>query len=309
MRDFKATRKLMGSIFELIVADDDQERAEHHLLMGIEEIMRLEQLLTEFANSSDTSLVNKNAGIRPVKVSEESYRLVQRCINLSQLTQGSFDITVGPLKKLYNFKNGNSGFPNSLNLKTALGLVGYEQINMLANTHLYLPKPLMQIGFSAIGKGFAADSVKRIWKEAGVESGVINASGDLTVLGNKYNGQPWEIGIADPEHPEKALCYLPLKDVSVATSGNYEQFFMKDGIRFGHTINPKTGLPVSGIKSVTIVGPSAELCDALATAIYVMGVEVGMHLINQLPGTHCLIIDARNIISKSANLNLEYARD
>ena len=308
MKDFKVTRKLMGSIFELIVADDNQERAEHQLQVGIEEIMRLEKLLTEFADSSETALVNRNAGITPVKVSEESYKLVERCVALSQLTQGSFDISVGPIKKLYNFKNGNSVFPNPQDLKIALDSVGYEKIHLLADRHLFLPKKSMQIGFSAIGKGYAADSVKRIWKEAGVESGVINASGDLTVLGNKYNGRPWEIGIADPDHPEKAMYYLPLKDVSVATSGNYEQFFMKEGVRFGHTINPKTGLPVSGIKSVTIVGPSAELCDALATAVYVMGIDVGMHLIDQLPGTHCLIIDDRNKISKSTNLNFEYAR-
>lgn len=308
MKDFKITRKLMGSVFEFIVADDEQVRAEQYLEEGISEVIRLEKLLTEFADSSETWLVNENAGIEPVQVSEESYKLVQRCVGLSQLTQGAFDITVGPLKKLYNFKTGDSRFPNSENLKRTLNLVGYEQIQLLADRYIYLPKKSMRIGFSAIGKGYAADCVAKIWKDAGVKSGVINASGDLTVIGNKYDGQQWEIGIADPDHPEKALFYLPLKDASVATSGNYEQFFMKDGVRYGHTINPKTGLPVSGIKSVTVVGPSAELCDALATTVYVMGTDVGMHLIDQLPGTNCLIIDDRNKMSKSANLNFEYGR-
>jgi FAD:protein FMN transferase len=309
MKDFKITRRLMGSLFELIIADDDQERAGHYLDVGINEIVRLEKLLTEFSDTSETSQVNRNAGISPTRVSTETYRLVQRCVQLSKLTQGAFDITVGPLKSLYNFKNGNGAIPNDENIKNVLGQTGYENIYFLDNNHLYLAKTSMKIGFSAIGKGYAADSVKKIWLEAGVQNAVVNASGDLTVIGKNANGQPWQIGIADPDQPDKVLFYLPLNNGSVATSGNYEQFFMQDGVRYGHTINPKTGLPVTGIQSVTVLGPGGELCDALATAVYVMGIEVGMHLIHQLPGTHCLIIDDKNQLHQSENLNFEYAEN
>lgn len=306
MKDFKVTRKLMGSIFELIIADDDQAKAEFYIEAGIKEIQRLEELLTEFADSSETSLVNINAGIAPVRVSEETYMLVKRCVQLSELTQGAFDITTGPLKHLYHFKNGNSPFPAPSFIQAALSYTGYKNIVFGENT-LFLPKKNMKIGFSAIGKGYAADCVKRLWLEAGIKNAVVNASGDLTVIGNNAHGEPWVIGIADPDRPDKILLHLPLKSGSIATSGNYEQFFMRNGIRYGHTIDPKTGLPVTGVKSVTVLGPGAELCDALATAVYVMGVEAGMHLINQLPETHCLIIDDRNQLHKSANVNFKYA--
>jgi thiamine biosynthesis lipoprotein len=307
MTEFRVIRKLMGSRFELIVVETDADRAGTYLQAGIDEIIRLESLLTTFDEGSETSMINRFAGIRPVVVCNETYALLARCIQLSELTQGAFDITVGPLKKLYNFKNTEAVSPAPGKVLEALSKVGYQHVRLLENNKVFLSKRDMEIGFSAIGKGYAADCVKRIWVKMGVQNGVINASGDLTVLGCKADGQPWSVGIEDPDHPENLICHIPVYEGSVATSGDYEQYFMENGVRYGHTIDPKSGKPVTGIKSVTLVGPGAELCDALATAVYVMGVEVGMHFISQLPGTHCLIVDDHNKLFLSPDLNLVYA--
>ena len=309
MKEYKVVHKLMGSVFELIVVDNDKDRAEYLLRAGVAEIKRLEHNLTEYAKSSFTYRINENAGIQPVRVDQETYNLLMRCLQLSRLTQGSFDITSGPLKKLYNFKSESFALPDRNTIRAALELVGYEGIFLLDNEHVFLQKKGMHISFNAIGKGFAADCVKQMWIKMGVENGVINASGDLTVLGKKANGDLWKIGIGNPDQPEKVLCYLSVENASVATSGDYEQFFVNNGIRYAHTIDPKTGKPVTGIKSVTVVSPRAELSDALATAVFVMGIKTGIHFIDQLPQTHCLIVDDQNQISHSSDLVFEYAKE
>jgi thiamine biosynthesis lipoprotein len=307
MDEFRLVEKLMGSAFELIIVDSDKTRAEQFLQEGRNEIKRLENLLTEFNQSSFTALLNENAGIKPVQVDPEVYQLIQRCINLSKITQGAFDITVGPLKKLYNFKNEDFVFPEKNAVKKNLALTGFQHISLLENHEIFLKKQGMHISFAAVGKGYAADKVKALWLEKGVQNGVINASGDLTVIGRKSEEKLWQIGIANPDLTQEVLCFLPVENASVATSGDYEQFFIQNGKRYSHNIDPRTGKPVSGIKSVTVISPGAELCDALATAVYVMGVEVGLHFINQLPQTHCLIISDKNEVFHSRNLTFKYA--
>jgi thiamine biosynthesis lipoprotein len=309
MNEFRLVEKLMGSAFELIIVDDDQVKAEELLQAGRDEIKRLEKLLTEFDESSFTSQLNTNAGIKPVQVDDEVFALIKRCINISSLTQGAFDITVGRLKKLYNFKNEQFVYPEKQAVKKSLSLVGSQHISFLSDNGIFLKKKGMHISFAAVGKGYAADKVKQLWLAKGVQNGVINASGDLTVIGKKSPEKHWQIGIANPDVPNEVLCYLPIENASIATSGDYEQFFIHKGKRYSHNIDPRTGKPVSGIKSVTVISPGAELCDALATAIYVMGVEVGLHFANQLPQTHCLIINDKNELFPSQNLNFKYAEE
>lgn len=138
----------------------------------------------------------------------------------------------------------------------------------------------------------------------GVQSGVINASGDLTVIGEKPGNKPWVAGIPEPGDRQKMYCFVPLYDKAIATSGDAEQFFIKNGTRYSHTIDPKNGLPLSGIRSVSVVSNSGELCDALATAVYVMGTKVGLHFINQVPGACCLIIGENNEVTVSDKLEI-----
>lgn len=302
-KEFRTHAKLMGSAFELIVVSDE-DTGDEMMTAAIQEIKRIEYLLTEFSETSQTSLMNRNAGLQPVEVDAEVYDVIKRSKEISALTQGAFDITSGLLKKMYNFKGEHFTFPDDEQIRKALNKVGYQKI-MLMNSHqVYLTVRGMHIGFGAIGKGYAADKAKVLLQSKGVTSGVINASGDLTAWGTRPDGKPWRVGIANPDNPSKVVAWIPIQNASVATSGDYEQYFEKDGVRYSHTIDPKTGRPVRGIKSVTVVSPSAELSDALATAVTIMGAEVGMHLIEQLPDTHCLIISDDNQVVTSTHLQV-----
>ncbi len=307
LREFRRQAFLMGSAFEFVLIAP-QAQGEHLLDRSVAEVKRLEHLLTEFDPASQTSLINRAAGVEPVTVPEEVYQLILRSNSISQLTQGAFDITSGLLKRMYNFKGGHFIFPGRRQIREALTKVGYQNIALLEPRQVFLKHKGMHIGFGGIGKGYAADKVKAMLVEAGVTGGVINASGDLTAWGARLDGSPWRVGIADPEQADRTLLWLPVENASVATSGDYEQFFIKDGIRYSHTIDPKSGLPVKGIKSVTMVSPVAELSDALATAVFVMGVEVGLHFINQLPQTHALIVNNENKVFSSRKLNINFTR-
>jgi len=302
-QEFRRQAKLMGSAFEFVVLADE-ENGEELLDVAVEEVKRIECLLTEFSESSQTALINRCAGIRAVEVDQEVYAIIKRSKEISAITQGAFDITSGSLKKLYNFKGQEFKLPSKAQLNQALACVGYKHINLLEGHRLYLDKPNMYIGFGAIGKGYAADKVKELLLKKGVASGVINASGDLTAWGARADGKPWKVGIANPSDRDKAIAWIPIDHASVATSGDYEQYFEIEGVRYSHAINPKTGKPVTGIKSVTVVSPRAELSDALATAVTIMGPEVGMHFIEQLPQVHCLIVTDQNEIFASEHLNI-----
>lgn len=304
LTEFRRQERLMGSAFEFIVVDGAAS-GEERMDESIAEVKRLETLLTEFSTTSQTALLNANAGIGPVEVDAEVYSLIERCKRISSLTQGAFDITAGVLKKLYNFKGETFVFPEDDVITRTLQNVGADKIVLSSLNKVYLTKPGMRISFAAVGKGYAADKVKSMLMRKGVHSGVINASGDLTVWGTRADGAPWKVGIADPSDRSKILLWIPIENASVATSGDYEQYFERNGIRFSHTIDPKTGKPVSGIKSVTVISPSAELSDALATAVFVMGVEVGMNLIGQLPNTHAVVINDKDKVFTSPHLKIQ----
>ncbi|MES2616534.1 MAG: FAD:protein FMN transferase [Bacteroidota bacterium] len=307
MTEFKVTERLMGSQFELIIDSEDEGKAQQLLQSGIEEIKRIEDLFSEFRPHTDTSKINQNAGITPITTHPEVLALIERSIAISALTQGAFDISMGPLKKIYKFKNDTFNLPEQQAINQALSLVGYNKIKINKESRdVFLPKEGMAISFAAIGKGYAADCVKKQWISKGVTSGVISASGDLTTIGKKADGNNWTIGIANPDNRADMLFYVPVNDSSVATSGDYEQYFMYDGIRYSHNINPITGKPVTGIKSVSVFSPAAELSDALATAIYIMGIDAGLHLINQLPDTHCIIIDHQKTVTHSKKMSFHH---
>lgn len=294
----------MGSDFELIATGETMEIIEQRLSIGVNEIQRIESLLTAFNDDSVTGQLNAHAGQQPMQVPAEVYHLLQRCLHLSRITQGAFDISAGALKQLWRFKEKGFHWPTAQAIATALAHTGYQHIKLLPDQQVLLEKPGMQIGFGAVGKGYAAERVKMLWKAHGATSGVINASGDLTAWGTQPDGTPWKVGIANPDDQQQVLLWLPVHQAAVATSGNYEQYVEKDGIRYSHNIDPRKGLPVPYIKSVTVISPSAELSDALATAVTVMGIQAGMYLVNQLPDVHCIIIDEQNKLHRSHQLQV-----
>lgn len=296
----------MGTAFELGLLSDREEVANELLEFGVREIKRIEDVFTEFKASSYTCQVNQNAGIKETIVSPEFFSLIQRCLHISKLSQGYFDISVGNLKQLYQFNNAAFSLPKRNIISKALKNVGFDKIDLnVENRSVFLQKKGMKISFAAIGKGYAADMVKKKWQEQGLKSAYINASGDLTAFGKNKDGNPWKIGIANPDNRQEILFYIPLENAAVATSGDYEQHFLYQGKRYSHNINPKTGLPIQGIKSVSVFSPAAELSDALSTAVYAMGREDGLEFINALPQTHVIIIDEKNQVFFSENLKYE----
>jgi thiamine biosynthesis lipoprotein len=304
MKEFKREIRLMGSSFSFTVCAGSSEEANLYLNSCISEVQRIEKRLTEFSDLSDTARINKMAGIAPAEIEVETFQLISRCINISRLTRGAFDITAGALKKIYQFNNSTFQFPPEESIRRALATTGYRFIRMIVPDKVYLEKPGMHISFGAIGKGYAADCVKKKMMDAGVTGGVINASGDLCSWGNRADGSAWKAGIAMPGDPEKIILWFPLNDLALATSGDYEQYFEQSGKRYSHNIDPRNGRPVTGISSVSIAGPAAELCDALATAVTVMGVEEGLAFVQHLPKTFCIIVNDQQKIYHSKNVEL-----
>jgi thiamine biosynthesis lipoprotein len=198
-----------------------------------------------------------------------------------------------------------TSLPDPETLRAAVRLINFENIQLdPVNQSVFLTHKGMRIGFGGIGKGYAADRAKLVMQNAGIKSGIVNAAGDLTVWGLQPNGNAWTVGIADPDKKHLPFGSLQLNNASVATSGNYEKFVVIDGKKYSHTIDPKTGYPVEGIKSVTVICAIAELADALTTPVMVMGVKAGLNMINQINGVACVIINDDNKVYTSKNINL-----
>jgi thiamine biosynthesis lipoprotein len=298
------TLRLMGNRFTISVVSDDKTWAENQIDAAISEISRIEKLLTTFSDDSQTNQINNNAGITPVMVDREVFELINRSLRISNLTDGAFDITYGSLdKRFWNFDKSMTSLPDAETAKQAVRLINYQNVILNAeNKTVFLKEAGMRIGFGGIGKGYAAEQAKRVLIKNGVESGIVNAAGDLITWGNQPSGKPWTIAIADPDSQNRALAHLNISGLAVATSGNYEKYAVIDGKKYSHTIDPKTGFPVSGIKSVSIICPNAELADAMATPITVLGVDAGLSLINQMQQIACIIIDDDNNVFTSNNI-------
>jgi len=298
--------KLMGNRFEFTVIAENGQAGNEAIDAAIAEVRRIEHLLTTFSDLSQTSLINENAGLKPVKVDEEVIGLIERSIRISEITDGAFDITYGSIdKRLWNFDQNMTSLPDETTALASVGLIDYR--NVILNkekSKVLLKNKGMRIGFGGIGKGYAADKAKLILQQMGISSGIVNAAGDLVTWGTQLNGHPWTVGIADPEQTDRPFSSLKISNMAIATSGSYEKYVTIGGKRYSHTIDPKTGFPVSGVKSVSIICPSAELADALATPVVVMGVKVGLELINQIKQVACIIIDDNDRIYTSNNINV-----
>ena len=305
MKIFRRQAHLMGNRFVLGVVGNNESKAEEALHLAVEEIKRIEALLSTYLENSIINQVNQMAGKQPVKVPQEVFQLIQRAQKISDLTDGAFDLSYGSLdKRFWNFDLKMTQLPNPTDAKASVELINFKNIELnLDNQSVFLKNVGMRIGFGGIGKGYAADRAKKVLIDLGFENGLVNASGDLCAWGKDENGEAWKIALSNPDAPTEAIAEIPLNDYAVATSGTYEKFVWIDGIKYSHTIHPKTGFPVRGIKSVTVIAPFAELADALTTPVAVMGVEAGMHLLNQLNGIAGVVIDDDNRLFVTENLN------
>jgi len=296
----------MGSRFDITVVANSENEGNQLIDLAVSEISRIEKVISSWNPNSETSSVNKNAGIQPVKVSEELFKLIERALSISKLTDGAFDISYASMDRIWKFDGSMKTMPSEEKIKASVLKVGYKNIILdNYNQTVFLKKKGMKIGFGAIGKGYAADKAKALLKNKGVKAGIINASGDLNAWGKQADGKDWMVAITNPLNKEKAFSWLPVRDAAVVTSGNYEKFARFNGILYSHIIDPRTGYPSTGIISVTVLTKNAELADAISTSIFVMGVETGLNFINQLKGIECIIVDENNKVHTSKNIKLE----
>ncbi len=303
---YKRTLKLMGSRFDITVVAKNKTEADRYIDKGIKEIERIEKLISSWDKNSQTSNINNNAGIQPVKVDKELFNLIQRAIRISELTDGAFDISYASMDRIWKFDGSMQEMPSKDKIKISVQKVGYQNILLdKENSTVFLTKKGMKIGFGAIGKGYAADKAKELLIRDGVEAGIINASGDMNTWGNQPDHTDWKVAITNPLNKDNAFALLPVVNSAVVTSGNYEKYVILNGKRYSHIIDPRTGYPSEDIVSVTVFAPKAELADALATSIFVMGIDIGLDRINQLTGVESIIIDDKGDVHTSNNIKID----
>ncbi len=296
----------MGSRFDITVVARDSTEAHFFIDLAVSEITRIEKLISSWDPNSQTSEINRNAGIKAVKVDSELFDLIERSLGISKLTDGAFDISYASMDKIWKFDGSMTKMPSEEEIKSSVSKIGYKNILLdKENSTVFLVNDGMKIGFGAIGKGYAADKAKNLLILKGATAGIINASGDMNTWGKQTNGEPWKVAITNPLDKNKAFALLPITNGAVVTSGNYEKFVIFNGIRYSHIIDPRTGYPATGIISATVFAPKAELADALATSIFVMGKETGLDRINQIPNVECIIIDEEGQIMTSNNITIE----
>lgn len=303
---YSKSLKLMGSRFDISVVANDSIEGQQYISSAIDEISRIERLISSWDENSQTTQINKAAGIEAVKVDSELFQLIQRALKISKLTDGAFDISYASMDKIWKFDGSMTKMPSEEAITKSVEKVGYENIVLdIEKQTVFLKLKGMKIGFGAIGKGYAADKAKSLLMSSGVVAGIINASGDLNTWGTQPNGKEWMVAIVNPLNKEKVFSWMPVTNSAVVTSGNYEKYITFNDVLYSHIIDPRTGYPATGILSVTIFTKNAELADALATSVFVMGEEAGLNFINQLKGVECIIVNQDNKIVSSSNIELQ----
>lgn len=303
---FKKKQSLLGSPFEITVVAKDSVEGNYFTTLAIDEVKRIENLISDWIPTTQISKVNHNAGIQPIKVDQEVYDLLERAIKISKLTSGAFDISYASMDKIWKFDGSMKEMPSEETIKKSVEKVGYQNIILNPkDTTIFLKNKGMKLGLGGIGQGYIADKIKILLKEKGCKSGLVNVSGDINTWGKQPDGQSWTVGIVNPMNKNKVFATFPLDDSAVETSGSYEKYVTFNGKRYSHIIDPRTGYPASGIVSVSVFAKQTEIADALATGIFVLGVEVGLDLINQLNGIGCIIVDDKGVIHTSKNIDIK----
>ena len=292
---FRRTVKLMGDVFEISVVGNNPGWADDRIDDAIAEINRVDKLLSSFSDDSTINEINRNAGIKPVKTDAEIFRLIDRSAQVSDLTHGAFDITYCTTEK------------ESIDtpVKRNAGSINYQNVELDARAQtVFLKETGMRIGFGANCKGYAADRAKYVLQMSGVSSGVINAGGDLLAWGAQPDDQPWTVATADTSQKSRPFANVVISNMAVATSTNSGTQMPSIAGKNLSAVNSKKGFPVSGIKSVTIISPSAELADAMATPLMTIGINAGLYLINQLNQMACIIVDDHERLYTSRDISI-----
>lgn len=297
---------MLGSPFEMTVVAKDTIQANIYIDMAVNEVRRIENEISDWIPTTPISEVNKNAGIKPIKVPAEVFELLERAIKISEITSGAFDISYASMDKVWKFDGSMKEMPSPEAIKKSVEKIGYQNIilNQKEQT-VFLKTTGMKLGLGGIGQGYIADKIHHLLLSKGCESGLVNVSGDIFAWGTQPDGKPWTVGIVNPMNKNKVFATFPLQNSAVETSGSYEKFVVFDGKRYSHIIDPRTGYPVMGVVSVSIFAQQTEIADALATGVFVLGVDIGMDLINQIKGVECIIVDDKGGIFASKGIDIK----
>ena len=297
---------LLGSPFEMTVVAKDTVQGNYYIDLAVAEVKRVENLISDWIPTTQISQVNQNAGIKPVKVDKEVFELVERAIKVSQITSGAFDISYASMDRIWKFDGSMKAMPTEEAIKKSVSKIGYKNIVLDTKEQtIFLKNEGMKLGLGGIGQGYIADKIKALLQSKGCLSGIVNVSGDINTWGKQVDGKLWTVAIVNPMNKNKVFATFPLEDSAVETSGSYEKFVTFNGVRYSHIIDPRTGYPAQGVVSVSVFAKQTEIADALATGIFVLGVEVGLDLVNQLKGIECVIVDDKGKIHTSKGIDLK----
>jgi thiamine biosynthesis lipoprotein len=297
--------RLLNNSFEISVVANDKQWAEEKIDNAAVEISRVLKLLSVTNEDSQINQINQYAGIHPVKVDQEIFSLLNRSLKVSDLTQGAFDITYNSIDSSFWNKDNNAALPDTETAKKAVRLIDYRNVILNAKTNsVFLKEKGMRIDLSPIANGYASDRAKYLLQMQGVSSGIVNAFGDLITWGRQPNNEPWTIAAADPDQKLEAFSGLNISNMAVSTSGPNQNFSVIDGKKYEHAVNPKTGFPLRSIKSVSILGPSAEFAAAMAAPVKVMGVKLSLNLFNRLNQLVCVIVNDRKKVYTSKSIHM-----
>lgn len=304
VQEYQRQSMVMDTLISIQVWASDSASGKSALDAAFAEFIRIDHLCDRFAlkklsdpNVSDVYRININAGIKPTVVSDDVLAMLKQSQRMAYLSKGAFDVTVGPLMDCWGFTTKQYRVPADTELKAALSLVDYRQVVVDEQKKtVFLPRKGMEIDLGGVAKGYATDRAAQKLREMGIKSALINAGGNIYALGAKPDGSAWSTGIQDPRNPNQIIAIIKVKNQAVVSSGDYERYFIRDGIRYHHILDPATGKPARQLIATTIVGPSATEADLLSTTLFVTGSQTGTALVGQLANVNAVFVDeAKNI--------------
>ncbi len=279
----------MGTDAFVIVYADNRTEAKDYINTAQEAIFHIENLMNLYDDYSELSRLNRQDAGDKMQVSDELYYVIERSIHYAEISNGAFDPTFTPLKYLWREAQSQNKQPEETAVGKTLEKVGYDNIELLDNNHIVLRTAGMKLDLGSIAKGYAVDMAVAALREKGCKNALVDIGGDIAVLGSRKDGTPWRIGVQNPFGEGHKETILHIQDTAVATSGDYARYYTIDGERFSHIIDPRTGIPVRNVPSVTLIAEAALEADALATAVNVLGAEGGIELVDSLEKVECMI--------------------
>jgi len=297
---FKKSEGIMGTNIEVELWSDSKELADTCIGKVMDEMRRIDRTMSPYIETSELSQINQFAAKRNVKISQELFGLIQQAQRLSKLSGGAFDITFASIGYQYDYRKKIK--PSDKQIREQLDRINYRHIEMNSeNQTIHFKKEGVRIDLGGIAKGHAVDNSIDLLQECGIRDALVTAGGDTRIIGD-HHGRPWMTGIKDPRKENRSIIAIPLDNTAVSTSGDYERFFIKDGVRYHHILSPKTGKSVHSTQSVTVLGPDATTTDGLSTTIFILGPEKGLALAEKLDGIDVVIIDAAGKVHYSSGL-------